>query len=565
MSGVSTRTAQRACETCAASLAPAAAYCGGCGQPDHEALLGRTIADRYQIVAFVGAGGMGRVYRARHLGLERDVALKVLAPAYAADRELLARFRREAVATSRLAHPNVVGALDFGVADGLTYFVMEWLDGLTLDELLARRGPLPPARALHLALQAASALGAAHAAGVIHRDVKPGNLMVLADDVLKVVDFGLAQLRAADGRLTHEGRTLGTPAYLAPEQVAGEVVTPAADVYALGGVLYELLTGAPPVGHGDALALLTRQLTVAAPPPSTRRPALRALGVDALCAALLAKAPAARPADGLAAAHAIADVLAALTGAPGPAPLTATSRAVLVLDLGLPRDDEADALGRGARATIAAAGGTIARAVGDELFAHFSSSELAVLAAIAVSDQIVGAHGRVAVHHGEVQVGAGGGLFGPTVNHALRIARLTPPGAVVVSAPATAHAGLAVTALLTPHGHIQLGKDPPLALWIAGARAGVDPAIAVRGRAGAGVVEFTCGCGAAGRIATAGDATAWVARCHACSQPWIVLPPAEPVGAPSAAPPSGLVDAVGIDAGSPSADHAILAALANLE
>ena len=135
----------------------------------------------------------------------------------------------------------------------------------------------------------------------------------------------------------------------------------------------------------------------------------------------------------------------------------------------------------------------------------------------------------------------------------------------MVSAPATAHAGLAVTALLTPHGHIQLGKDPPLALWIAGARAGVDPAIAVRGRAGAGVVEFTCGCGAAGRIATAGDATAWVARCHACSQPWIVLPPAEPVGAPPAAPPSGLVDAVGIDAGSPSADHAILAALANLE
>ena len=551
------------CARCTAPLAATAAYCGTCGTANPGALVGRTLDDRYQIDAFVGAGGMGRVYRARHVALERDVALKVLSPAYAADPELVARFRREAVATSRLAHPNVVAALDFGTADGTPYFVMEWLDGVALDELLAQTGPLPPARALHLAAQAASALGAAHAAGIIHRDVKPGNLMVCAGDVVKVVDFGLAQLRALDARLTHEGRTLGTPAYLAPEQVAGEVVGPTADVYALGGVLYELLTGAPAVGAGDALALLTRQLTQPAPAPSAARPALRDLGVDALCAAMLAKDPAARPADGAAAAAAIVDVLTALTGAPAAAALTERHRAVLVLALDDAADGDHDAVAAEATATITAAGGTVARAVGDELFAHFSSAELAALAAIAISER-AGGRARLAVHAGPVQVGAGGGLFGATVNHALRIARLAAPGAVLVSAAAAAHAGLAIAALLAPHGTLALGKDAA-AVAVVRPRSATDPTIAVRGRAGAGVVEFTCGCGATTRVATDGKAAGWVARCRGCSQPWIVLPPDLPVAPPPAALPSGIVDAVGLDDAPPSPDHAILAALASLE
>jgi serine/threonine protein kinase len=188
------------CERCRRAVAPGAAFCAACGQPHHAGLVGRVIAERYQVLGFVGAGGMGRVYRAEHVALEREVALKVLAPEYAGDRELLERFRREAVATSRLAHPNVVAALDFGVTDGLAFFVMEWLPVLGLDEVLARSGPMAPVRALHLAQQAAAALGAAHARRIVHRDVKPGNLMVMPGDLIKVVDFGLAQLRDRAGR-----------------------------------------------------------------------------------------------------------------------------------------------------------------------------------------------------------------------------------------------------------------------------------------------------------------------------------------------------------------------------
>jgi hypothetical protein len=321
------------------------------------------------------------------------------------------------------------------------------------------------------------------------------------------------------------------------------------------------LTGAPPVGHGDALALLTRQLTVAAPPPSTRRPALRALGVDALCAALLAKAPAARPADGLAAAHAIADVLAALTGAPGPAPLTATSRAVLVLDLGLARDDEADALAA-ARATIAPpAARSPARSATS--CSRTSSSELAVLAAIAVSDQIVGAHGRVAVHHGEVQVDAGGGLFGPTVNHALRIARLTPPARSWCRRrrPARGPGGDGAAHPARPHPARQGSAAGAVDRRSAGRRRSGDRGPRTRRRRRRRV-HLRLRRGRADRHRRRRDRVGGAvprarSRGSCCRRPswWARRRPRA----------SGLVDAVGIDAGSPSADHAILAALANLE
>lgn len=547
------------CSSCSAEVAATAAFCGACGRPHDAGLVGRVIAERYRVLGFVGAGGMGRVYRAEHVALEREVALKVLAPEYAGDRDLLERFRREAVATSRLAHPNVVAALDFGVTDGLAFFVMEWLPGLGLDEVLARSGPMAPVRALHLAQQAAAALGAAHARRIVHRDVKPGNLMVMPGDLIKVVDFGLAQLRDRAGRLTDAGRAMGTPAYLAPEQVTGAAVGPAADVYALGGVLYELLVGEPPVGRGDPLTLIHRQLAQVATAPSAARPELRVAGLDELVAQLLAKDPLVRPADGGAAADAIAAVLARLTGPTLARPLAEQRRAVVVIAGG---DD--DGLAQDAAAIVTAAGGTLARAVGDELFAHFPSSELAVLAAIAASERHGGAL-RVAVHEGEVAVGAGGGLFGTTVNHALRIARLAPPGAVVVTEPAALSAGLAVASLLAPHGAIHLGpRAPALGLRIAQPRAATDPAIAVIGRVAPGAVEFTCGCGAVGQIAATGAAR-WVARCGQCSQPWIVnVSDPEEVAAPRPAP-TGALDAIRVAPRSDSADHLILAALANLE
>jgi len=207
----------------------------------------------YTIVGPVDAGGMGEVYRARDTRLARDVAIKVLAPELARDPEHLKRFEQEALAAGALNHPNVCMVLDVGVHDGSPYAVMELLKGRSLRELI-RSGPLPLRRAIDTATQAAVGLGAAHAAGIVHRDVKPENLFVTDDGLVKVIDFGIAKLmrpgpRAAPDdrtmpvRLTESGTILGSAGYMAPEQVRGEPADERADLFALGAVIYEMLTG----------------------------------------------------------------------------------------------------------------------------------------------------------------------------------------------------------------------------------------------------------------------------------------------------------------------------------
>jgi serine/threonine-protein kinase len=184
---------------------------------------------------------MATVHRAWDEELHRRVAIKVLADTLAGDPELRERFVREARAAARLSHPNVVTVYDVGEDKGRPYLVMECVDGGTLDG----RGPVPPDEAVALALQAAHGLAHAHDLGLVHRDVKPGNLLLRKDGTVKVADFGIARA-ADDSRLTQAGTILGTIRYLAPEQAAGAEATPATDVYALGAVLYELLTGRPP-------------------------------------------------------------------------------------------------------------------------------------------------------------------------------------------------------------------------------------------------------------------------------------------------------------------------------
>lgn len=552
------------CERCRRAVAPGAAFCAACGQPHHAGLLGALIDGRYQIEAFVGAGGMGRVYRAVHVALEREVAIKVLAPEVANRPELLERFRREAVATSRLAHPNVVGALDFGRHDGVPFFVMEWLDGDSLEALLTH-GPLTPARALTIAAQIADALGAAHAHKIVHRDVKPGNVIRLrgATDEVKVVDFGLALLRDDRGGLTQAGLAMGTPAYLAPEQITGDEVGPAADVYALGGLLFELLVGEPAVGRGDPLTLLHRHLAGELPAPSTRRPTLAVAGLDELVARLLAHAPAARPPDGAAAAAAIREVLARLTGPSLARPLTPASRAVLVVatDGDPPAEAEAALV-----AAITAGGGVPARAVGDERFAHFPSSELAVLAAVGLAERLAPWAPRQAVHAGEVQLGAGGGLFGAVVNQALRIVRLARPGDVLVAAPAVADAGLAVGALLIDHGELHLGPSaPPVAVARVATAQPPDAAPEVAGRPAGDALDYTCLCGATTRIAACCPSTVVETRCGRCSQLLRVVPRVV-AALPDDATDTTAFDAIAVDDAPPaSPEHSILSQLAALE
>jgi eukaryotic-like serine/threonine-protein kinase len=200
------------------------------------------VAGRYELIRPLGHGAMATVDLAHDDELDRPVALKRLAENLARDEDLQRRFLREARLAARLAHPNVVRVFDVGEDDGRPFIAMEYVEGETLAELVARRAPLPAAEAARLGRQMCAGLAAAHAAGLVHRDVKPQNLLLRTDGVLKLGDFGIAAGHEGT-RLTLAGTVLGTAGYLAPEQARGEQVTAAADIYAVGAVLYELLTG----------------------------------------------------------------------------------------------------------------------------------------------------------------------------------------------------------------------------------------------------------------------------------------------------------------------------------
>jgi serine/threonine protein kinase len=214
-----------------------------------------TLADgRYRVERELGRGGMATVYLAEDEELGRPVAVKVLPEHLAGEEPFRARFVREARLAGRLSHPNIVRVYDAGEADGRPYIVMEYVPGTSL----ADTRPLPVTRVVDLGMQACAGLQHAHEGGLVHRDVKPANLLVRDDGVLKIADFGIA--RAAEStRHTQAGTLLGTAAYLAPEQIAGEDATPASDVYSLGAVLYELLTGRPPYSFGSLGELAAKQ------------------------------------------------------------------------------------------------------------------------------------------------------------------------------------------------------------------------------------------------------------------------------------------------------------------
>jgi serine/threonine-protein kinase len=255
-------------------------------------LRGRILGGRYQLGSLLGAGGMASVYLATDRVLQRQVAVKVLSPPDAQDPAVVERFRREARTAARLSHPNVVTVFDSGSDGQLHYLVMEYVAGESLAELLARQGRLAPRRAAELAMQVCAALAAAHAQGLVHRDVKPANVLLDGDGRVQVTDFGIAKAAAAD-TLTGSGMVLGTAAYLSPEQARGEPVDARSDLYGLGCVLYELLCGSPPFGSGadgPQVAVAARHVREPPEPPSARNPQVDP-GLDAVVLTALAKQP----------------------------------------------------------------------------------------------------------------------------------------------------------------------------------------------------------------------------------------------------------------------------------
>src|SRR5439155_13497818 len=206
----------------------------------------RTIG-RYRVEGLLGTGAMGEVYRAHDPAIDRLVAIKVVRPELVAGsggEQLLERFRREARAAWRRFHPNIVAIWDFGDDNGMPFLVMELVEGRSLDQVIKSSGPLPPGRSVAIITQVLSALGFAHENGIVHRDIKPSNIMILQDDRVKVADFGIARLEASE--FTIVGDLLGTPAYMAPEQLSGGPIDHRTDLFAAGVILFEMLTGVKP-------------------------------------------------------------------------------------------------------------------------------------------------------------------------------------------------------------------------------------------------------------------------------------------------------------------------------
>ena len=267
----------KACPKCGAEYPDTTTLCSADGvalEKTEDALLGQILAGKYRIEARLSAGGMGTVYRGTHVLMDKTVAVKVLNPALAADQKIVARFSREARAASKISHPHALSVTDFGEAEnGVVFLVMEYLDGQTLKQIIRREGPMPLPRAVEILRQVGGALDEAHSEGVVHRDLKSDNIMLLSSsgtDYAKVLDFGIAKIKEPEGTydpgLTAPDLVIGTPQYMSPEQCSQSPdIDARSDIYSLGVILYEMLVGHVPFTGGSPTAIMLKHLQHQAP------------------------------------------------------------------------------------------------------------------------------------------------------------------------------------------------------------------------------------------------------------------------------------------------------------
>jgi Protein kinase domain len=291
----------KVCPQCGGEYETSDRFCPKDGSPlrpksGGDPLVGRVIADRYLILARLGEGGMGRVYLAEHVKMNRQCAIKVMNPSLVSDSESSQRFAREASNAARILHPNVAAVFDYGEADKVVYLVMEYVDGESLSSILQKDGALDPRRAIDLARQVADGLHAAHELGIVHRDLKPDNVIVTRNragkEIAKVVDFGIAKAMndSKEDALTKSGLVIGTPEYMSPEQLLGDPVDARTDVYALGCILFQSLTGNAAFAADTREQMIRRRLHEPAPHIRDLIPALPAR-LDTLIVHMLARSP----------------------------------------------------------------------------------------------------------------------------------------------------------------------------------------------------------------------------------------------------------------------------------
>ncbi|HZI42167.1 MAG TPA: serine/threonine-protein kinase, partial [Gemmatimonadaceae bacterium] len=291
----------KVCPQCGVEYDTASRFCPNDGTPlrpkgSTDPFVGRVLAERYHMLKRLGEGGMGTVYLAEHVKMNRQCAVKVMNGALLSDSDSAQRFAREASNAARIIHPNVAAVFDYGETDGVVYLVMEYVEGLSLTRLLERETMLPPSRAIDIAHQVSEALVAAHELGIVHRDLKPDNIIIAPGktgrDIAKVVDFGIAKAieEGPTESLTRTGLVIGTPEYMSPEQLLGDPVDARSDIYSLGCILYQMLTGRRTFDEPTREQMIKRRLTEKAPHPRDLVPDLPKT-LDLIVARLLARAP----------------------------------------------------------------------------------------------------------------------------------------------------------------------------------------------------------------------------------------------------------------------------------